>query len=149
MRDLTPDSLNSSKFDPLQFKSPTHFLGSFHLRNLHDLKTGIILQDSKATRHNESLLNYTQLSECRLCQRTVQYRITVCWSTGHSQSPNNELLKNNGGICHPRQIVFPSESQKLPRQSPQLGNRGKYTPSRASPFQTMELAIGSIMKDIF
>ena len=51
--------------------------------------------------------------------------------TVHSQSPNNGLLKYNGGIYPPRQNVFPNESLDLPRQSPQLGNTGKYTPSRA------------------
>ena len=31
-------------------------------------------------------------------------------NTVHSQSPNNGLLKYNGGIYPPRQSVFPSES---------------------------------------
>ena len=31
------------------------------------------------------------------------------------------------------QSVFPSELLELPGQNPLLGNRGKYTPSRASP----------------
>ena len=39
---------------------------------------------------------------------TVHY--IVQYSTVHSQSPNNGLLKYNGAIYPPRQSVFPSES---------------------------------------
>ena len=35
---------------------------------------------------------------------------TLQSNTVHSQSPNNALLKYNGGIYPPRQCVFPSES---------------------------------------
>ena len=57
------------------------------------------------------------------------------YCTVHSQSPNNGLLKYNGEIYPPRQSVFPSESLDLPRQSPQLGNTGKYLASRAGPIR--------------
>ena len=52
-----------------------------------------------------------------------------------SQSPNNGILKPNGVIYPSRQSVFPSESEELPHQIPQLGNTGKYRPSRASPIR--------------
>ena len=57
----------------------------------------------------------------------------------HSQSPNNGLQKNNGGIYPSRESVFLSESEELTRQSPQLGNTGKYTPSRADPIRDISV----------
>ena len=61
-------------------------------------------------------------------------------NTEHSQSPNNGLLKYNGEIYPTRQSVFPSESLDLPRQSPQLGNTGKYVPSRAGPIRDFSVS---------
>ena len=42
------------------------------------------------------------------------------------QSPNNGIFKKNGAIYPFRQSVFPSESEELLRQNPELGNTEKY-----------------------
>ena len=55
-----------------------------------------------------SLLKFLKL------ETTKYYSQSMCFLdlfyTYHSQSPNNGLLKYNGGIYPPRQSVFPSES---------------------------------------
>ena len=62
----------------------------------------------------------------------------------HSQSPHNEKRKNIKVIYCFRTRVFPSEYKELPGQSPQLGNTGIYTPSKASPIWDFYL-LGNIL----